>query len=214
MTRRRRTAKRLSLSKRIWLRVRSRTEIDGLSIIAVFGRGLDKVVAAVKLIRDTDGLQYRRVLRDLDRIIIDLLPTGASAQYEASLDACELDERTILSESVSVGRIAAIIVHEATHARLEHLGFSYIKERRQRIEDVCVRRERAFASRLPDRETLESIEEAKPDNLTDAAFAERRERATHDIPTYLGVPHWVQLILRAIGACITAVRWVLYKLRP
>jgi hypothetical protein len=141
--------KRLPLATRLFLRTKSSIEIDGLWIGALFDKGLDRAVAAINLIHDHDRLQYRRILRSLDRIIITVLATGVPAQYQAWLDACELDERMVTNEAVSLEFLAAVIVHEATHARLERLGFEYTEERRQRIEQICWRRELAFVARLP-----------------------------------------------------------------
>ena len=45
--------------------------------------------------------------------------------------------------------LAAVIVHEATHAWLEHLGFAYATERRPRLEAICFRTQAAFARAVP-----------------------------------------------------------------
>src|SRR2546427_9194317 len=50
------------------------------------------------------------------------------------------------SPQTSAARLASTLVHEATHARLDRLGFRYAAERRARIEGICFRREIAFRS--------------------------------------------------------------------
>ena len=167
----------------------------------------------VNLIRDHDRLQYRRILRDLDRIIITVLGTGVVAQYRAPLDACEMDERWVTDEAVSLELLAAVIVHEATHARLERLGFKYVEDRRRRIEDICIRRELAFVAHLPDGEAARaSIEERRPFDLTDTGFSRRFETGEQDAIRYLEVPGWLVPILFSIRSAIFAVRRLRYRI--
>jgi hypothetical protein len=56
----------------------------------------------------------------------------------------------VANPSTTSEQIASAIIHETTHARIERHGISYKEELRSRIEAVCVRRELAFAARLPD----------------------------------------------------------------
>ena len=59
-----------------------------------------------------------------------------------------LDERFVTNPETTIERIASVIVHEATHARMERCGIGYAEDQRARIETVCFRRELAFAVRL------------------------------------------------------------------
>lgn len=83
-----------------------------------------------------------------------LVPHGAGC-YLHSLNACLLDERIVNSDTTTVEWIASAIVHEATHARLEKLGVPYDEALRQRIERICVRRERDFAGHLSGADALQ-----------------------------------------------------------
>ncbi len=53
-------------------------------------------------------------------------------------------------ESVHPTDVAFALVHEATHARLERLGFRYTAQRRLRLEAICTQAEVALAEALPD----------------------------------------------------------------
>ena len=205
--------KSLPLLTRMFLRTRSSIEVDGLWIGALFDKGLDRVVAAVNLIHDHDRLQYRRVVNNLDRIIITVLGTGVVAQYSTRLDACEMDERWVTDEATSLQLLASAIVHEATHARLERLGFKYAEDRRRRIEDICIGRELAFVAHLPDGAAARaSIEERQRFDLTDTGFAQRRETGEVDAIRYLDIPAWLLPILFGIASTINAARRLRYRI--
>ncbi|MBO0763938.1 MAG: hypothetical protein J2P50_05035 [Hyphomicrobiaceae bacterium] len=99
--------------------------------------------------------------------------------------------------------IAATIVHEATHARLQRCGIGYDEERRSRIEAICFRREAALAMKLPNggsvRETAERqlARCATSDFWTDAAFDTRFPDSAAEALRYLGAPEWlVRLLVR------------------
>jgi hypothetical protein len=102
--------------------------------------------------------------------------------------------------------IAATIVHEATHARLDRCGIGYDKLR-PRVEAVCFRRELAFAAKLPNGEQVREQAERKlvfyatEDYWTNAAFAERYVNDHIEALRNLGAPDWIgrtALILRAL----------------
>ena len=86
------------------------------------------------------------------------------------------------AETTSPELIAAVIVHEATHARLERYGIGYEEKLRARIEAVCFRRELAFAAKLPNGEAVRQPAEdrlkayASANFWTNAAFAERFDK--------------------------------------
>jgi hypothetical protein len=123
-----------------WLSVSKR--IDGLLVgtwesdanaEAVFRR----VEGALGLIKAHDRLRYERLLRDLERLRVWLLPGGCGS-YKKGLRSCELDSRFVLSETSSLEMIASTIVHQATHARLMRCGIGYEMELRARVEAACV----------------------------------------------------------------------------
>jgi len=149
---------RRSLIDRILLWMSSGKDIDGLWVgtETEAERVLPRVEAALGLIKTHDRQRYDRIVADLDRVWVRLLTTYV-AQFSPSWSACFLDERFVLGDTTDAAHIAAAIVHEATHARLWRCGFGYDEEVRQRVEAVCVRREVAFANKLPDGERIRAV---------------------------------------------------------
>ena len=166
---------------------------------------LRRVEEALQLIKRHDALNYSRITRHLDRIWVHLIPR-ATAHYERSLNACVMDERYVLGESMTIENIASTIVHEATHARLEGWGIIYVEEARIRIEAVCLRRELNFRTRLPDSESLQeeimrTLEwsATNRDHLSDVSFQEREHQGNIETLRYLGTPEWlISLVMRIV----------------
>jgi hypothetical protein len=182
------------------LRLSTSRYIDGLWVGA-FGSPtepkLRRIEDALCLIKDHSALHYYRVTKNLERIWVNLLP-DASARYEESLNACVFDERFVLDPTTSVDRLAATIVHEATHARLDRCGVSYEIEFRTRIEAICVRRELAFARTLPSStefqaELMRTLEwcATNPEYFSDQNFHERDFDGRLKALDYLGMPRWL-----------------------
>jgi len=189
--------------------------VDGLWIAASRDNGemaLRRVEEALQLIKTHDPRRYGRLLRDLERIWVRSDRIG-TAWFNEALKACELSADFVLADTSPAAEIAAAIVHEATHARLCSHGIGYDEPLRQRIEAVCVRRELAFAARLPDgepvreraRQTLEWVSNT-PLYWTDAAFVERKLEHDVQVLRRLGTPEWVvrmTLRLRALRIATT-----------
>jgi hypothetical protein len=182
------------------LRVSTSRRVDGLWIGGSRQRegeaALDRVERALMLIALHDPVRYRRILRDLERIWVHLV-VGGGAEFDASLLACKLDERFVLDESTPTEVIAAMIVHEATHARLWHYGIPYDAPIRHRIEAICARREIAFANRLPDgaltRDQAQDLLSlcADPSYWSGVAFAERYPDGMRSTLRHLGMPEFL-----------------------
>jgi hypothetical protein len=174
-------------------------KIDGLWVGTTESQphpALCRVETALELIKSHDALHYSRIGRNLDRIWVKLIPS-AEAHYERSSNACVIDERYVLQETLE--RIASTIVHEATHARLEGWGIQYEGEKkRARIEAICLRRELNFLTKLPDSELLQeeivrTLEWFTTDHdyLSDASFREREDQGHVETLQYLNAPNWV-----------------------
>ena len=163
---------------------------------------LSRVERALALIRSHDPVRYRRMLGDLERIWVHLV-AGSVAQFDAALLACTLDERFVLDEATSPEMIAAAIVHEATHARLWRCGLGYEEAIRHRVEAICLRREIAFARKLPDGEVVREQAErtltlcADPGYWSNAAFSARYPTEVEETCRYLGVP---EILIRVLLA--------------
>ncbi len=168
---------------------------------------LRRVEEALKLIKRHDTLGYTRVTRDLDRIWVNLLPS-AQAHYDRSLNACVLDERYVLGDTMTLEKIASTLIHEATHARLEGWGITYLEARRVPIEAICLRRELSFLNKLPDTEalrdeiarTLEWCVAGEDDYFSDVSFRARDEDGQIETLRHLNAPDWIiRWMTRLIG---------------
>jgi hypothetical protein len=190
----------------VWTMSTSR-QLDGLWIGAVCDndeRALRCVKKALRLIKVHDPIRYDRLLRDLDRVLVGPIPS--QGRYSASMKACHLDSRFVLAKTTSPEQIAATIVHEATHARLRRCGIGYDEQLRGRVEAVCVRRELAFARRLPHGDDVRAQAEwALRHGWSDTPFDERRRQELVE----MGAPAWVVPALLAVGPVL---RWLLAPL--
>src|SRR5262249_52636355 len=143
--------RRAKLIDRLALWGSNSKRIDGLwvgALVAVPGPLLQRVEQALDLIKLHDRVRYGRLMQDIERVWVRLVPYGLGALNEA-MNACELDTRFVGAETSTPEQIAATIVHEATHARIVRCGIGYSHDLRARVEAVCLRREIAFATRLP-----------------------------------------------------------------
>jgi hypothetical protein len=140
------------LVDRIALRLATSRRVDGLWI--GFGGStrselvLQRVEEALHLIKKYDLVRYNRLIRDLDRVWVTML-SGPAGCFDRSIAACKLDQRFVLADTSSPEVIASVIVHEAAHARLQRCGIGYEEDLRGRVEAVCIRRQLAFAAKLP-----------------------------------------------------------------
>lgn len=191
-----------NLADRIALWFSTSRNIDGLWVGTMEDKprpGLRRVEDALQLIKLHAPLHYSRVVRHLQRIWVRLEHTASAACYYHSMQACVLDERYVLQEATTVEEIAATIIHEATHARLERRGIQYLEYQRQRIEAVCIRRELNFIAKLAHVELLQEAREGAlewctngaQDFLSDSSFATRHEEGSVEALRYLGWPEWL-----------------------
>lgn len=162
---------------------------------------IQRIEDALRLIESSAPLHYRRIKNNLARIWVQLVPHGAGC-YLHSLNACLLDERIVNSETTTVEWIASVIVHEATHARLEKLGIRYHEAVRQRIERICARRELDFARHLSGVDALqqEILWRLDQENAsyTNEKMWEKTEQGNAEILRHLGTPEWtIILVFRA-----------------
>jgi hypothetical protein len=206
----------------LW-RSTSRT-VDGLLVGSTEIKphpGLRRVEDALQLIKHYDALHYSRVIHNLGRIWVHLLP-DARACYDPSLNACVFDERFVLLETTTLERIASTIVHEATHARLERWGIGYDDEKaRPRIEAICLRRELNFIAKLPRSEPLrEELAHtlewrvSDRDYFSNVSFQERTLHGQIELMRYLGTPEWLIRLapkVRAVCGWVRRMTWGLIR---
>jgi tetratricopeptide (TPR) repeat protein len=200
--------------------------LDGLALLLSAGKRVDglwlgtfltgahehvlhRVEDALRLIKEHDPRRFDRLIRDLERVWILPLPGLAIGYFNHSIHACQLDTRFILAETSSLELIASTIVHEATHARLIRSGIDYEERLRARVEAVCVRRELAFAAKLPNGEQVRERAERNlaltRENWTDAAANERSVEGTLNTLRNLGAPEWLLRAIPAFNALLSAI---------
>jgi hypothetical protein len=125
------------------------------------------------------------------------------AQFNKSLRACEIDIRFMLEEDTTSEVLAGVIVHEATHARLEYRGIEYLEPARDRIEKICVRQELLFAAKLPHGQRALEFAQYRLESTVDStdAGSQRREiEGMLENLRYTGAPEW---LVRCMGALLT-----------
>jgi hypothetical protein len=179
--------------------------------------GLRRVEDALRLIKDHDPLHYSRIISNLERIWVDLLP-NARAIYEPSLNACKLDERFVLLETTTLPQIASSIVHEATHARLERWGISYDDEKaRPRIEAICLRRELNFVGKLPQAEPLReeiarTLEWCIGDHnyFSNINLWQMTDQGNIEVLRHLGTPDWIVSVVLKVRTIRTRMLRLAY----
>jgi hypothetical protein len=214
-------ADRPRLSDRIMLRFSRSRYLDGLWIGTWETEAepiLQRIEQALQLIKRNDHIRYDRLLRDLQRVWVLLLPSSI-AIFEYRIYTCAIDTRYCLAETTTPELLAAVIVHEATHARLWRRGIRYEEAQRPRIEEICIRREIAFAAKLPNGEAARDKAEqtlalcATGEYWTSAAFRERYIEGGVDILRYMGAPGWLTRIFRWLLVNRGCIRRGLARLR-
>jgi hypothetical protein len=214
-------AYRPRLVVRIMLRFSKSRHLDGLWIGTWEMEAepiLRRIEEALLLIKRYDRIRYDRLLRDLQRVWVLLLPSSV-ASFEYRIYTCQIDTRYCLAETTTPELLAAAIVHEATHARLWRRGIRYEEAQRPRIEEICVRREIAFAAKLPNGEDARDQAErtlalcATGENWTSAAFRERYIEGGVEILRYMGAPGWLARVFRWLLVTRGCIRRRLARLK-
>jgi hypothetical protein len=202
---------RPSLFTRLMLRSSVNRRVDGLWVGSFESDpepSLRRVEQALNLIKTYDPIRYRRLIQDLERIWVFIIAEGRAA-FDGAIWACMLDPRFVLDEATPLEELAASIVHEAAHARLERVGIKYQQQFRTRIEALCFRRQRAFGARIPKGEEIckeadrRLTEYANAHYWTDEASRIRYNEGARAALEHLEVPNWlirVLLALRSPGA--------------
>lgn len=156
----------------------------------------DRVAAGLDLLARHQPSIVARLRQDAQGILVwEVSGGGASWHYGVTLII--IDARFLCSPETSSANVAAVLVHEGTHARLDRFG--YAPEMRARVEAACFRRERRFARRLPDsQELLAEIERQllrDPSYWADDAHTQR----VRDELAIRGVPAWFIRALKRLS---------------
>jgi hypothetical protein len=214
-------ADRPPLADRLALRFSTARHLDGLW----FGTWesepeqiLSRVEEALLLIKRYDPIRYNRLLRDLERVWVLLLPSSIGG-FDYKIHACKIDSRYCLAATTTPELIAAVVVHEATHARLWRRGIRYEEALRPRVEAACLRREIAFAAKLPNGEAVRDSAArtltlcATGEYWTRAAFRDRYIAGGTETLRYLGLPGWLVRVFRWLLVRRGCVRRSLARLK-
>jgi len=160
---------------------------------------LDKVEAALALVLRHDRRAMQVLQRQTNGIFVFGTHGGTYAEWDRDAKMVMLHPEYVSAPVTSTLHLASVLVHEATHAWLENLGFHYALERRRRIEAICFKRQLRFAKHAGGgSELISEIERQlarEPEYLSNEAF---RERALNEIER-LGMPR---------RFVIAAERWV------
>ena len=108
-------ADRPRLSVRIMLRFSKSRYLDGLWIGTWETEAepiLHRIEEALLLIKRYDRIRYDRLLRDLQRVWVLLLPSSI-AGFEYRIYTCEIDTRFCLAETTTPELLAAVIVKDS-----------------------------------------------------------------------------------------------------
>ena len=136
-----------------------------------------KIAEAFDLLARHDPRRLARFQKDVAQVAVELTVSGCG-EWVSSVRRVRLDFEYVKAATTTPLHVAATLVHEGTHARLNRLGFAYREAQRSRIEAVCFRSEISFLRRVPGAEAL--IEDAErqlardPEYLTNAAFLDRQ----------------------------------------
>lgn len=109
------------------------------------------LLAALRLLKETDPRRYARVSTRLSWVVSTTLSRHGTAEYRHATRTCAIDFLEPSPEYDSeflIGWYACTLVHEATHGEIRHRGIPYTRELRSRIERLCVREEQRFVTRL------------------------------------------------------------------
>lgn len=179
-----------------------RARVAGLEVVVgadIEPRGaVASISAALLELARADPLRMSRVRRFLRRVVVvDHVPGGL---YEPVLDACLLGPKLVLSGDRT--RIAAVIVHESTHARLHHCGFRYDSASRQRQEMLCVAESARFLRKagMPERAEEQEARLARELASENPWFTDERRREAADTALKQhGAPGWIRRIRRYLA---------------
>ena len=164
-------------------------------------RAFERVQAAFDLIAEHAPRRINRIARDI-RFFWIRRAVYAPAYFIQSTKVCVLDRNFLTAPDTTPALIAAAVIHEATHARLENRGIQYSEPARPRIEAICDAQSVDFAQKLPDGGSLcrQLIEGRAADltHWTDQNLSRRMMEAKHtelqaareeldqsDLPTWL-----------------------------
>jgi hypothetical protein len=108
--------------------------------------------AVLALVREYQPWRFAHLQRDLGGIVVRRFPSRGA--YFSETRSCLLELTFMANESFSDAQVAACLVHEGTHARLDRLaerfGVTSFADAPARHERICRRAELAFGLVVPE----------------------------------------------------------------
>lgn len=134
----------------------------GIHIAEIHPRATEDPASIVRIVKDAlelierkDPRRFRLIQREVKFIVNEVVaPDGAQYHRFARLIStdltryCERIEADKEHYDWYVASLATTFVHEATHGRIFSFHIAYTKPLRERIESLCCREQKRFASRL------------------------------------------------------------------
>jgi hypothetical protein len=197
---------------RRFLKQHERRRVNGIRICAASSRGreteehvAEKVERALLLISQYDPLRFRRLVRDIEIILV--MREIPRASYDEDSRTCKVDVNFVVDKSVSIAEVAGTIVHEATHARIHRAGIPTQTSNHARIERVCCKAKIAFGRRIPEGDSV--IQDAQ--RCLEAVAGGNSQWVAGSVRnSYLKTRI---LLMRELGAPRWAIRFAEYLLR-
>lgn len=155
---------------------------------------LNKLGRGIWLLQRYDPRQFGE-LKQHCRMIIIFGTTGPQAQWWNDVGWIWFNSAAFVRPHFTEQRVAATLVHEVAHARLDALGFKYTPDRRRRTEVICLRAQERFARRLPDSTDLATLYQRWAAETLQQSDSEWSDAAFHmksiKRMMQLGLPHWL-----------------------
>jgi hypothetical protein len=178
-----------------------RRALHGLQVGVLGADASERTVAfqkmgdALELLGRHTPQHVRRMQQQMSRILVLPYPAAVAA-LQAPLKLCVVAGEAVQDPKTPAAMIASFLAHEATHARLYHLGFGYAEEERTRVERLCTKAELALAAKLPGgaevrAQAQESLNALGPWKLTDTRVLERNLAGMRRA----GAPEWLVRLL-------------------
>ncbi|HKN65178.1 MAG TPA: hypothetical protein VJW73_02820 [Gemmatimonadaceae bacterium] len=174
---------------RVWLRYAQFEDVEGLRIVDL-ARGDVRarralLKQAARLINTVQPYRLQQIRRYLRHIVVS--PTGGSGEYWYGLGVCVLDPDYLgVSDAIAT---AMLLIHESAHGRLDRWRIRTTPRNADRVEQLCVAAEVAFAARVPGGE---AHSERVRRSLHDRWWSQERQRDRQRRRiAQLRVPKWV-----------------------
>jgi hypothetical protein len=157
---------------------------------------LSRVAGGLDLIAIHDPSSLHRLQRHLRRILVEL-DLYAAMHYMSQFDACIVNADFVMRADTTTTDIASCLIHEATHARLDHAGVEYTENIRGRIERICCNAELRFLRRVPNaKDAIDRVERATRRTAVEGEWSNQRLREQYHQSRIqalrrVGCPEWI-----------------------